>query len=495
MRQVTILVPFVVFLSVTALPPNLRRQADPNDPCLDESPTLDGPTSDKSTGIGVEFETSAVVFSQPGCSAADTNQAKGQQVGDRGGDNWQLTSDTTSEIPGRLSAEYILNGKTIKIGTGAASAAAAAVSSDIIAWNPYSGMPNNQWNIEGNKCNPWAISSPSTGNGAGDFSWSTQVTAPLPFEAINDLFAAALVNPVTSPLLPSFRSSMNIVSVTQQFFQSSPNGISPDRVKADVLGFLSLVISYAKKATPTSPPNYMTRSPKFTVSIMPRTEFVTLYAQVKSSLPGTGTLYNLVKILACYKNDMDDVELDPQFCGGTVAAPEPNSYMDGIGWCLKNTDTNDQDCLTVEDWMTSIASGSSPDKLTQLDGLIDGQIGGLETALENIIDSTRAVPLFEFRNLDSVTAGQMQDTVSKAEQAVITYFNKYKTPPQRKMAKRQNDVYGSVTGSAMVQTRNASAVRLGGNRSMRLVIVTAKNGDEIVEEGPNIQSIGGLAEW
>ena len=47
----------------------------------------------------------------------------------------------------------------------------------------------------------------------------------------------------------------------------------------------------------------------------------------------------------------------------------------------------------------------------------------------------------------------------------------------------------------MVQTRNASAVRLGGNRSMRLVIVTAKNGDEIVEEGPNIQSIGGLAEW
>ena len=100
---------------------------------------------------------------------------------------------------------------------------------------------------------------------------------------------------------------MNIVSVTQKFFQSRPNGISPDSVKAEVLGFFSLVISYAKKATPTSPPNYMTRSPKFTISIMPRTESVTLYAQVKSTLPGTGTLYNLVKILACYKND-EDVE-------------------------------------------------------------------------------------------------------------------------------------------------------------------------------------------
>ena len=98
--------------------------------------------------------------------------------------------------------------------------------------------------------------------------------------------------------------------------------------------------------------------------------------------------------------------------------------------------------------MTSIASGPSPDKLTKLDGLIDGQVGGLGTALENIIDSTRAVPLFEFRNLDGVVAGKMQDTVSKAEQAVITYFNKYKTPPQRKMVKRQNDVYGCPTTSS-----------------------------------------------
>ena len=169
-------------------------------------------------------------------------------------------------------------------------------------------MPNNQWNIEGNKCNPWEITSPTTGNGAGNLLWSTQVTAPLPFEAINDLFAAALVPPVTSPLLPSIRPSNNIVFVNQKFFQSSPNGISPDSVKADVLGFFSLVISYAKKATPTSPPVYMARSPKYTISIMPRTEFVTLYAQVKSTLPGTGSLYDLVKILACYKNDEDDVE-------------------------------------------------------------------------------------------------------------------------------------------------------------------------------------------
>ena len=137
-----------------------------------------------------------------------------------------------------------------------------------------------------------------------------QVTAPLPFEAINDLFATALANG-KSPLLPIFRPSTNIVSVTQDFFQASPNGISQDIVKADVFGFLSLIVSYAKQATepPTDRNLYKTESPKTTISIMPRTDFVTLYAQVQSALPlGSGTLYDLVKVLACYKNDADELE-------------------------------------------------------------------------------------------------------------------------------------------------------------------------------------------
>lgn len=133
MKKATILVPFVLSISITALPSDLRRRADPNDPCRDIAIILDGATSDQSAGIGAEFESSAVTFSKPGCSSGDTNQAKGKQVGDRQGDNWALTADTTNEIAGMLTAEYILNGKLIKIGTGAASAAAAAVSSDIVS--------------------------------------------------------------------------------------------------------------------------------------------------------------------------------------------------------------------------------------------------------------------------------------------------------------------------------------------------------------------------
>ena len=299
--------------SINALPSELESRADPADPCStdDEAPTLDGPTSDQSAGLGVEFESSGVTFSSPQCSISDTNQAKGQLVGNRQGDNWKLTADTTNGIPGQLTAEYILDGTQIKIGDSTASAVAAAVSGDLNDWNPSADMANNQWNIDGNACNPWKVSTPLNGGGQGDLIWAVQATAPLPFEAINDLAAAALTNPVNSPLLPAVRPGRNVVSVTSEFFQSTPNGISSDSVKADVLGFFSLVLSYAKVAYDiSSNPIYMDESPKLKTSIMPRTEFVTLYAQVSSTLPGTSTLYNLVKILACYKNIADENEVE-----------------------------------------------------------------------------------------------------------------------------------------------------------------------------------------
>lgn len=40
---------------------------------------------------------------------------------------------------------------------------------------------------------------------------------------------------------------------------------------------------------------------------MPRTEFVTLYAQVKGTLPGSDSLYNLIKVLACYRYYYDEI--------------------------------------------------------------------------------------------------------------------------------------------------------------------------------------------
>ncbi len=99
-----------------------------------------------------------------------------------------------------------------------------------------------------------------------------------------------------------------MVWVKSEFFQSKPNGIASSTIKSDGLGFFSLVLSYAKSADQVRKGS----SPKLLTSIMPRTDFGTMLKlilpQVKSGLTGGPTsLYDLVKILACYKNEEDEV--------------------------------------------------------------------------------------------------------------------------------------------------------------------------------------------
>jgi hypothetical protein len=85
-------------------------------------------------------------------------------------------------------------------------------------------MDNNQFDIEGNACNPWVVSDPRRKGSLGSIYWAGQITAPLPLEAIADLFVAALKVPVDSPLLPVLRPEKNKVSVTQQISNPTPTG-------------------------------------------------------------------------------------------------------------------------------------------------------------------------------------------------------------------------------------------------------------------------------
>ncbi len=87
-----------------------------------------------------------------------------------------------------------------------------------------------------------------------------------------------------------------IILVTKDYFKSEPNDIDGTKLTDDVLGFLTLVLSYAKAAkTKTLKPD---QSPKQLLSFMPRTEFNTMYEQVKSKIPGD--LFTLLDTLACY---------------------------------------------------------------------------------------------------------------------------------------------------------------------------------------------------
>jgi hypothetical protein len=83
-------------------------------------------------GIGAEFETTIVKFLSSECDEAQTFEHRKHIVAGRTGKNFELTADSNGN-KGELQAEYILDGKQIKIGTGDAVQAAKAVVADFVS--------------------------------------------------------------------------------------------------------------------------------------------------------------------------------------------------------------------------------------------------------------------------------------------------------------------------------------------------------------------------
>lgn len=125
----------------------------------------------------------------------------------------------------------------------------------------------------------------------------------MPLEALYSLMKEQLADPDDKNVLDglSFQPQDYLIVVTQKYFQSNTNGIDASQVTDDVLGFCSLVLSYAKAARTGV---NVDQSPKLFITFMPRTEFNTVYEQVKSKFKGD--LFTLFNSLACYTTDDDN---------------------------------------------------------------------------------------------------------------------------------------------------------------------------------------------
>jgi hypothetical protein len=154
-------------------------------------------------------------------------------------------------------------------------------------------MSDNSFEIEDNECNPWEVFEPENSGDVAGLTWAPQATSPMPLQAIHDLFGK-IIRTDQHVLIPR-RPQKNLVYVTKDFFQASqsPGGLAGDSVKDDVLGFLSLVLSYAK-ADKTGDSD---TSIKDTTSIMPRTDFSSIYKRLKDD----GAMPNIQG--SCYAND------------------------------------------------------------------------------------------------------------------------------------------------------------------------------------------------
>ena len=121
----------------------------------------------------------------------------------------------------------------------------------------------------------------------------------MPLEALYSLMKEQLADLLDNRnLLDGDNTRGNfLIVVTQLYFQSNTNGIVATKVSDDVLGFCSLVLSYAKIAASLQF-QQADASPKLFLTFVPRTEFNTIYQQVK--LKNLGDLFALFNSFACY---------------------------------------------------------------------------------------------------------------------------------------------------------------------------------------------------
>ncbi|KAF2674250.1 hypothetical protein BT63DRAFT_449243 [Microthyrium microscopicum] len=416
-----------------------RRADDDCDVTANENALLDGPTSDIEAGIGVEFESGSVMLEPVNCPAFDARTQMcvelkgkiidhGQGVSDQGsGSTWELTGDTTFEAC--LSAEYILNGKVLKLGKDMVVTAAKEAAADFLSWKPSVNSPPTI-KVEGSDCD-WKITAPDDPDNAPNIKWSPQITAPLPLEAIQAIFQKAN-SKQSSNLLSKNSPNKGMAYVTKDFFQAKPGGISPDTVTNDVLGFFSLLLSYAKVAGRIK--DFEITSPKQALNIMPRSDFSTLYQQVKSSLLSKD-LYSIVGILACYTYDIDtqSVNIDAAYCSGDLSSPQSNQQFDKIIFYSSEPPNPNRNTLefTIKDWLDSIVDDAvATDLLTTFDATYyDNSIGFLANAIENVIGTARAVPLFEFRYLPGIKTTEFSTTVDEVEKELVGYHTAFQKSP------------------------------------------------------------------
>lgn len=156
--------------------------------------------------------------------------------------------------------------------------------------------------VANSKCNPWSIEPSIKSEKPEEVEWDAQITVPMPLEALYSLMKEQQLNPesgrniLNGVAMPRGGGGPKLVVVTKGYFQSNTNGIDMSKVTDDVLGFCSLVLSYAKAAKAELS---VDQSPKLWLTFMPRTEFNTIFQQVKSKIPGD--LFTLFNSLACYK--------------------------------------------------------------------------------------------------------------------------------------------------------------------------------------------------
>ncbi|KAL1858812.1 hypothetical protein Daus18300_009810 [Diaporthe australafricana] len=261
--------------------------------------------------------------------------------------------------------------------------------------------------------------------------WSIQATGPMPLEGIHYLINLAVTK--KHHVLLGSRTD-NLIYVTKEFFQDSPLGIKAVDIKDDMLGFFSLVLTYAKAADKLVQVAHL----KYLSSIMPRTNFLMMYKLIENGLEPylkkQGDLFTLLKHLACWENDYDHDKKtlytvpDSKYCDivNGKMVPKNKIVRDKIEFVYK-FEGEDPETVLLKNWINNLQTLEKDSLADDLDALMWGQMGGLGERTEFVVDTERPVPLFEFRDLGSSTSATMEKDVKGLEDVFLALHMKFKT--------------------------------------------------------------------
>ncbi|KAH7395021.1 hypothetical protein DE146DRAFT_756900 [Phaeosphaeria sp. MPI-PUGE-AT-0046c] len=459
------------------------------------------PTGSDAPGIGVELEVRKFKLQNKGEAAMNTRKdediakVKGavllpvglpkEQASITCGEYWDLTAEHGGREPesgiSDLTWEWIINGQTLKLKKSNKAeddlvlpGVFREIREKLKKLNPKKGdkfgifnMPFEPWGL-------WTLEEPPTYEEASTFP-GIQVTAPLPMEAIQELISIIVNNEdvngnegVKRTFVPTVSAkTSNIVLVYQQDLVDVYEGT--EDITTDMLGFYSLLMSYVKIATTMTDAD-RANGPKQKLSIMPRTDWKTMYnmyakeddntrktkCRPKKKNPNQ-SLLDIVKDLAKKKQLSGDIE-SATFKWDKAKAPAREAGTRGVcsnmagavsaralarrgradtsaNWPTKAKDQADKS-LSLKSWLEGLDKNMDP--LSAMDELVwDGQIGGLGDRLEAPLYPEAAVddskyPLFELRDL---TGGGMDKVEGYLKEVEVQIKKWHQNPPEIKANK------------------------------------------------------------
>lgn len=334
--------------------------------------------------------------------------------------NWALTAETISDSIKRIATEAVVGGpegKGVKFSSD--PEIGMTIGNEIVAaineWAPHKGV---QIRVEGfEKFGPWTVQSPE--KYSPYLGWGLQVTAPFPLSGIQSI----IVKPSTLLERRSVQAYPTLTKELLPWIGNKKNGTAKYLDNHDVLGFLTIVLAYVSAAETNDP----AQGPKHSSSIMPKTDFRTMYVRtgVKAAVGDwIRGVHKNPHVKAHYGFEVVDltsfvlaVSLD---CGFRPRGETDFPTTLVLRWKDWHNTRDETHCLTIRDWLADLQEGQNGVDLVSLyDRKYQaGQIGGLGDKMEKTIGGAKALPIFEFRDLSSGFTEEIPKILQECERTV-----------------------------------------------------------------------------